>query len=67
MKTGTKVLLINIEASRFSNGEGKLIIKDSVRGKNLFILSDIGNYNLGYEYHGQKHILSPEKKPISFY
>ena len=53
--------VINIEASRFSNGEGKIIIKDSVRGKNLFILSDIGNYNLGYEYHGQKHILSPDE------
>ena len=53
--------IINIEPSRFSNGEGKMIIKDSVRGKNLFILSDIGNYNLGYEYHGQKHILSPDE------
>ena len=53
--------LINLEASRFSNGEGKMIIKDSVRGKNLFILSDIGNYELGYEYHGQKHILSPDE------
>ena len=53
--------VINIEASRFSNGEGKMIIRDSVRGKNLFILSDIGNYDLGYEYHGQKHILSPDE------
>ena len=53
--------VINIEASRFSNGEGKMIIKDSVRGKNLFILSDIGNYELSYNYHGQKHILSPDE------
>ena len=53
--------VINIEPSRFSNGEGKMIIKDSIRGKNLFILSDIGNYELGYEYHGQKHILSPDE------
>lgn len=53
--------VINLEASRFSNGEGKITLKDSVRGKNLFILSDIGNYDLGYEYHGQKHILSPDE------
>lgn len=53
--------MINIEASRFSNGEGKMMIKNSVREKNLFILSDVGNYDLGYEYHGQKHILSPDE------
>ena len=53
--------LINLESSRFSNGEGKITLKDSVREKNLFILSDIGNYELGYEYHGQKHILSPDE------
>lgn len=53
--------LINLDASRFSNGEGKITLKNSVREKNLFILSDIGNYELGYEYHGQKHILSPDE------
>lgn len=53
--------LIKLDASRFSNGEGKITLKDSVREKNLFILSDIGNYNLGYDYHGQKHILSPDE------
>lgn len=53
--------LIDINASRFSNGEGKITLKNSVRDKNLFILSDIGNYELGYDYHGQKHILSPDE------
>ena len=53
--------LINFTNSRFSNGEGKFTIKNSVRGKNLFILSDVGNYELGYNYHGQKHILSPDE------
>ena len=53
--------LIDLDASRFSNGEGKITLKNSVREKNLFILSDIGNYSLGYEYHGQKHILSPDE------
>lgn len=53
--------VINIESSRFSNGEGKLTLKDSVRGKNLFILSDIGNYDLSYLYHGRQHFLSPDE------
>lgn len=53
--------LIHFNANRFSNGEGKITIEDSVREKNLFILSDVGNYELGYNYHGQKHILSPDE------
>ena len=61
IRTTDKNYIINLNASRFSNGEGKITLKDSVRGKNLFILSDIGNYDLGYEYHGQKHVLSPDE------
>lgn len=53
--------LIQFNASRFSNGEGKLTIKDSVREKNLFILSDVGNYGIEYDYHGKKHTLSPDE------
>lgn len=53
--------VINVEASRFSNGEGKLTLKNSVRGKNLFILSDVGNYDLAYQYHGRQHFLSPDE------
>lgn len=53
--------VINADVCRFSNGEGKITLKDSVRSKNLFILSDVGNYELGYNYHGQKHILSPDE------
>jgi len=30
--------LINVNESRFSNGEGKITLKDSVRGKDLFIV-----------------------------
>jgi len=53
--------VINLESSRFSNGEGKLTLKNSVRGKNLFILSDVGNYDLAYQYHGRQHFLSPDE------
>ena len=53
--------LVSSEGVRFSNGEGKYLITSSVREKNLFILSDIGNYELSYDYHGQKHILSPDE------
>lgn len=53
--------LINFNSSRFSNGEGKITIENSVREKNLFILSDVGNYGLSYNYHGKEHLLSPDE------
>ena len=53
--------LLHFNASRFSNGEGKITIEDSVREKNLFILSDVGNYGISYNYHGKQHILSPDE------
>ena len=53
--------LIHFNSSRFSNGEGKITLEDSVREKNLFILSDVGNYGLSYNYHGKEHLLSPDE------
>ena len=53
--------LIDVYASRFSNGEGKITLKNSVREKNLFILSDIGNYELGYESVSYTHLTLPTK------
>lgn len=53
--------LIHFNASRFSNGEGKITLEDSVREKDLFIISDIGNYSIEYNYHGRTHTLSPDE------
>lgn len=52
---------IPVTNSRFHNGEGKVIIEDSVREKDLYILSDIGNYNIHYQMHGSKHAMSPDE------
>jgi ribose-phosphate pyrophosphokinase len=48
-------------ASRFSNGEGKVKLDGSVRDKDLYILSDVGNYQTNYEMHGQTHYMSPDE------
>ena len=53
--------LIHFNASRFSNGEGKITLEDSVRQKNLFIISDVGNYGIEYNYHGKTHTLTPDE------
>ena len=53
--------LINVTASRFQNGEGKVKINETVRGKNVFILTDVGNYNISYKLHGREHFMGPDE------
>ena len=38
--------LVNVDLVRFNNGEGKAVIKESIRDKDLYILSDVSNYDL---------------------
>lgn len=52
---------IKIENSRFSNGEGKIKILSSVREKDLYVLSDIGNYDISYNMHSHPHYMSPDE------
>ena len=51
-----------VEAStpRFGSGEGKGAIKQSVRGKDLYILVDVCNYSLTYTMAGFDNIMSPD-------
>ena len=45
--------LIESECPRFSSGDGKGLIKSTVRGKDLFIIVDVGNYNVKYQMYDQ--------------
>ncbi len=51
-----------IEAScpRFSSGDGKGMIHSTVRGYDLFLIVDVGNYNITYDYFGEKNRMSPD-------
>ena len=40
--------LVSVATPRFGSGEGKGIIKESVRGSDLYILTDVGNYDIKY-------------------
>ena len=40
--------LIETDCPRFSSGDGKGLIKSTVRGDDLFIICDFGNYNCKY-------------------
>ena len=53
--------ILPITSDRFSNGEGKVKINETVRDKDLYILSDIGNYSISYDFHNMKHYMSPDE------
>jgi len=53
--------VLDIENPRFNNGEAKLVVKDSVRSKDVYILVDIGNYGCSYEMYGHTNIYSPDE------
>ena len=52
--------LVNTSCPRFGNGEGKGLIKESVRGYDIYILCDIGAYNCTYNMYGQQVPMSPD-------
>ncbi|MBQ6354615.1 MAG: ribose-phosphate pyrophosphokinase [Lachnospiraceae bacterium] len=51
-----------VEASipRFGSGEAKGIIRESVRGKDLYLLVDVCNYSETYSMNGKVNQLSPD-------
>ena len=57
---GREDFLVRTSCPRFGNGEGKGLIKDSVRGLDLYILCDVGAYNCTYDMYGQKVPMSPD-------
>lgn len=52
--------LINADFTRFSTGEGKAVISQSVRGYDLFLLCDCFNYGVKYRMYGQDYPTSPD-------
>lgn len=52
--------LINTIVPRFGSGEAKGILKESVRGDDLYILVDVCNYSLNYNIRGKVNRMSPD-------
>ena len=52
--------MIEAECPRFSSGDAKGLIKSTVRGKDLFILVDVGNYNCKYRLFDKENYMSPD-------
>lgn len=52
--------LINASCPRFGSGESKGILKESVRGDDVFLLVDITNHSLTYTVNGYENHKSPD-------
>ncbi len=52
--------MIECECPRFSSGDAKGLIKSTVRGKDLFILIDVGNYSCSYKFFDKENHMSPD-------
>jgi len=52
---------INIKESRFANGEAKVKLDETVRGRDIYILCDIGNYSCTYQLYGHENLKGPDE------
>lgn len=57
----SKSFIIDTKSYRFNNGEGKFKIFESIKNRDIYILSDVGNYSLTYKMHGQNVIIGPDE------
>ena len=61
IRTNQDNYLIDIDLVRFNNGEGKVVVNESLRDKDIYILSDVSNYDISYNYYGRTHYMSPDE------
>ena len=52
--------LINASVPRFGSGEAKGILGESVRGKDIYLMVDVCNYNVTYSLTGNTNHMSPD-------
>ncbi|MBR0217844.1 MAG: ribose-phosphate pyrophosphokinase [Clostridia bacterium] len=57
---GGEHFLIPAECPRFSSGEGKCVIRESVRDMDVYILVDVCNASLTYQMYGESNRMSPD-------
>ncbi len=51
---------IGVDTLRFSSGEGKAVISQTVRGHDIFIVTDVMNHSCKYKLFGKTNFMSPD-------
>ena len=52
--------IVKGDVPRFGSGEGKGILRESVRGMDLYIMVDVVNYSMTYKLFGELNHMSPD-------
>lgn len=52
--------LVRAETPRFGSGEAKGVIRESIRGDDLYILVDVMNYSITYTMSGFENVMGPD-------
>lgn len=55
------VSIIDPELLRFKTGDAKAVLCESVRGKDVYLVADMGNYAETYDIHGYENHMSPDE------
>ena len=61
-EAGTELdtFIIDSECPRFSSGDGKGLIRSTVRGDDIYFVVDVGNYSETYNIFGHENYMSPD-------
>jgi len=59
-KNREKSFIIRCECPRFANGEAKAVILQSIRGYDVYVIADIGNYGCRFTIQGIESPMSPD-------
>ena len=57
---GEGTFIAEAHCPRFGSGEGKGLIRDSMRSRDVYIISDVFNHGVTYEMYGQTVPMSPD-------
>lgn len=53
--------IVDMQLDRFNNGEGKCVLGESVRDQDVYIMTDIGNYDITYKAQRGVHHMMPDE------
>jgi len=53
--------VVDMKLQRFNNGEGKCVLGESVRDLDIYIITDIGNYDITYKAQRGVHHMMPDE------
>ncbi|MBQ4417756.1 MAG: ribose-phosphate pyrophosphokinase-like domain-containing protein, partial [Butyrivibrio sp.] len=51
---------LKFTVTRFASGEGKVTMDESVRGRDVYILTDVMNHSITYDMRGFTNYMSPD-------